>query len=173
MTKEKWKELTGKEQWDCIVALRGPDCQNPRTIKWFSTAVIRGAMSSIMRVGGDVNEDLKTVFIPWNGLLEAEQAAMRGGGQSPLLTSCLSHWTQHVAEAASVLGLKTVYIPFQEWRGLMEQGRSMAAVGLVKWMKTHETSSSIITSSIIKEMVHHARMLGVNIIEEEDNGAQG
>ena len=64
VTKAQWANLSPKQQWDCLVALRGPDCFQSDKIKWFTTSVIRGQMGEIMRVGGLVNNEMKLVILP-------------------------------------------------------------------------------------------------------------
>lgn len=65
----EWNRLTPKQQWDTIVALRGPDFRGSETVKWYTTSVIRGKMRKILRVGGTVNTDLNLVVIPSGGML--------------------------------------------------------------------------------------------------------
>lgn len=64
LTATQWESFTPKQKWDVIVALRGPDTHNSETMKWFTTAVIRGKMRKVMRVGGMVNPDLNLIIIP-------------------------------------------------------------------------------------------------------------
>lgn len=66
-TSEEWARLTPKQQWDTIVALRGPDLRGSDSAKWYSTSVIRGKMRGILRVGGMVNTDLNLMILPSGG----------------------------------------------------------------------------------------------------------
>lgn len=109
MTKTQWAELTGKEQWDVLVALRGPDCQRSEGIKWFSTSVLRMAMHTVMRVGGTLNPDLHLIVVPadWWGLereLNPKEGPSHGLGWSP------RHFFGHVVEAAQVLKIPAIEI---------------------------------------------------------------
>ena len=109
MTKTQWAELTGKEQWDVLVALRGPDCQRSEGIKWFSTSVLRMAMHTVMRVGGTLNPDLHLIVVPadWWGLereLNPKGSSNHGLGWSP------GHFFGHVVEAAQVLKIPVIEI---------------------------------------------------------------
>lgn len=116
MNIQKWGGLTQKQQWDIIVAMRGPDCGNSEMIKWFSTGVIRYHMSPIMRVGGTVNDRLNCVVVPdgWNtGILP--KGVKRDEKSAPFTYWNASHFFQHVIEAAELLELPVVYVQQEEW----------------------------------------------------------
>lgn len=111
MTKKQWAGLDEKQQWDVIVALRGPDSFYGETLKWFTTSVIRGQMAPIMRVGGLVNEDLKLVILPFGPGPLSDETATTGWNYS--------HFLQHVQEAASNLELDSLYVPSVLWHKVM------------------------------------------------------
>jgi hypothetical protein len=64
LSTKEWDAFTPKQRWDVIVALRGPDVARSEIIKWFTTSVIRGKMREVMRVGGQVNNDLNLIILP-------------------------------------------------------------------------------------------------------------
>ena len=113
MTETKWAELTGKQQWDVQVALRGPDCQYSEPIKWLTTSVIRWACHDIMRVGGTLNEDLKCVVVPQDPYLLDCRIKEATTALPKLLYWSPSHFFQHVGEAAEVLGIP-VYTAYND-----------------------------------------------------------
>ena len=127
MNKEDWKNLTPKEQWDVVVAMRGPDCHNSEPIKWLTTAVLRSAMKDTIRVGGTINDDLKVVVVPsnWsNYSLYADQVKevckppSSISGQPLLSMSALfypGHFFQHVIEAAQILDVDQLYVDKKVW----------------------------------------------------------
>lgn len=132
MNKTEWKELTPKQQWDILVAMRGPDCHNSEPIKWLTTAVLRSSMSEVMRVGGTINEDLKMVVVPANwsahSLLKLvepinpstkealEKIAPPHGFFYP------GHFFQHILEAASILGLPSLMVGTTLWQDAFKEG---------------------------------------------------
>lgn len=125
MTKETWKELSPKQQWDIQVALRGPDCQDSECMKWFTTAVIRGQMSPIQRVGGTVNEDLKLVIVPqeWGSSQviypPTTTREVREVIRAHLLrigTWNSHHFFEHIITAATHMGLPVGYVDTQVWQ---------------------------------------------------------
>lgn len=95
LSEDQWKDLSPKGKWDCIAALRGPDLVNSQTLKWFTSSVIRYALSKVMRVGGLVNDTLPFVIIP--------QAKCRPAGFDA------SHFLGHVQEAANWLSIPVSY----------------------------------------------------------------
>ena len=128
MNKEEWKDLTPKEQWDVLVAMRGPDCHNPDVVKWLTVAVLRAAMSQTIRVGGMINNDLKAVVVPSNynssgPYLSQYKSGMDGGtGPANLSPQALfypGHFYQHVMEAASILGIPVILIKKEDWISAM------------------------------------------------------
>ena len=120
MNKTEWKELTPKQQWDVLVAMRGPDCHNSEPVKWVTTAVLRATMAEVMRVGGTINDDLKMVVVPANyhssqpyAVAKDDKAALEK--IPPHLRVNLSHFFQHVLEAAEVLNLPMLVVPAEIW----------------------------------------------------------
>lgn len=79
ITQKEWDALSPKQKWDSIVGLRGPDVSPSDVIKWFTTSVIRARLSGVMRVGGQVNQDLNLVIIPSGSLI----ARKTGWGSMP------------------------------------------------------------------------------------------
>ena len=110
MTKTQWAELTGKQQWDVMVALRGPDCQHSENIKWVTTSVIRWALHTIMRVGGTLNDDLRVVVVPASGGLGLDKPIRDQMSKDRVRSWSPSHFFQHVDEAAQVLGIPTHWV---------------------------------------------------------------
>lgn len=104
LTKAEWKGMSGKAQWDVISALRGPDLSNSGTIKWFTTSVIRGKLREVMRVGGQVNEDLNLIILP-------------GTFSSPIVAGLFDaeHFLTHISTAASWLSIPVRRVPPQDF----------------------------------------------------------
>lgn len=97
LSAEQWASFSPKAQWDCIVALRGPDALvHQDGIKWLTSAVIRGRLREVMRVGGMVNVDLPAVVVP------ASSSAFMWNAR---------HFFDHVQEAARYLQIPTVMVP--------------------------------------------------------------
>lgn len=102
-----WKVLSGKQQWDCVVALRGPDVAQSATLKWLTTSIIRHKLSDVMRVGGLINPDLRMIILPDGGRFYPAYK-----GRVPIyLRSDLNHFFQHVREAACILGIPYITLP--------------------------------------------------------------
>jgi hypothetical protein len=117
MTKSKWADLTPKQQWDTLVAMRGPDAHSSEPIKWFTTAVIRGAMRSVMRVGGTVNSDCNLIIVPskWGRTRSGEKSTI-----PPIWQGVnWQHFFQHVYEAAEVLDIPRCDYPDPKWWEIM------------------------------------------------------
>lgn len=95
ISKEKWDSFLGKQQWDVMCALRGPDCDDEMStrLKWFSTSVIRGYMRDCIRVGGAVNREDGQVTLPLKF------------SASPFW---FSHFLSHIKDAAAVLEIPVV-----------------------------------------------------------------
>lgn len=143
----RWGRLSGKQQWDILVALRGPDCGNSEIIKWFTTGVIRGEMSPVMRVGGTVNTDLKCVVLP-----EKFQSSYLSPGSGMPWNS--GHFFQHVAEAATILGLPLVVVKQEQWDKAMSMGVGNAVGVLVEGVDQEDKSSGVI------ELIRYSEYLG-------------
>lgn len=143
MDKEKWKALSAKQRWDVIVALRGPDSMDGGTLKWFTNAPIRYAMQSILRPEGGsamINEDLQMVVVPdsyWGGGI---QQALTNITTDSLKADKLvpgffrfdgHHFVQHVGEAASILQLPVLMVPYQAYWDAMQHRRTAAAKEII------------------------------------------
>lgn len=147
MTKPQWAQLTEKQQWDTIVALRGPDSNYGETLKWFTTSVIRGQMAPIMRVGGLVNTDLKLVVLP-NGGSEVGHG-YEGWNHG--------HFCQHISEAAVNLGLNILWLPASDWHKVMRM-RHIAQCGEAIITAAEKAAAEGETSkqaSALKELRRH------------------
>src|SRR5438874_6578787 len=112
LTKSKWESLSDKEQWDIKVALRGPDCHNSETIKFYTTAVIRAACMKVFRVGGTVNPDLGCVIVPsWGyGIKKIIPEWQNQPGSWNY-----QHFLQHIEEAAEILSIPILRAPAEAW----------------------------------------------------------
>lgn len=117
ITKVKWEKFSGKERWDCIVALRGPDCTNPGLMKWFTTAVIRWRMSQVMRIGGMVNDALGCIIIPELAL--------------PITSPfSLAHFIQHTWEAAVNLDIPILRVDLSTWEKALRPTKEKVSAGI-------------------------------------------
>ena len=157
MTKTKWVELTPKQQWDVLVSLRGPDCQHSESIKWLTTAVIRWAMHSILRVGGTINSTLPGVIIPFDYMtLETQISA--GQGKSVLSWSP-AHFFQHVEEAAQILGIPVYTVPPDVYIKAAAKHSSLKVLYVLwQWAKTdgRDPTLQTILSNDIKGQTNQA-----------------
>ena len=99
ITRDEWKALEGKGQWDVKAALRGPDLVNSEMIKWFGTSVIRGKLRNITRVGGMVNDDLGIIIV-----------AAGGSGKDHHAGFDHHHYFAHLRDAASWLGIPVMLV---------------------------------------------------------------
>ena len=112
MTLTEWNALNDKGQWDIKVALRGPDCPgDSETIKWYSTAVLRGQLTNVFRVGGTINTHLKMIILPTDG------DGQEWGAH---------HWVDHVHTAAYWMRLPTVLVPGPAYWKAVSRGRKGA-----------------------------------------------
>lgn len=93
LPKEEWKKFTGKMQWDCVVALRGPDYCLGDNLKWWTSSVIRYRMSNILRVGGMIHPGPRFILVPDSTVF----------GQ--LGAFDMGHFRQHQLEAACILDI--------------------------------------------------------------------
>ena len=111
LTKEKWDSFSGKSRWDIMTALRGPDVHNPGTIKWYTSAVIRGAVRRVIQIGDGgamKNTKLKLVILP------DEQGMEIYGNLGPTGWNAM-HFVEHINEAATRLTIPILWIPEQLW----------------------------------------------------------
>lgn len=130
MTKENWKLLSKKQQWDILVALRGPDIRNSEVIKNFTTGVIRRAMSTVIRVGGQLS-DLNFVAVPSGTVFKG----LTGG---PLQID-LDHFCLHTREAAENLGVPVLYVSVSVWEQMvLAHNRTASAAILYKWLAAND-----------------------------------
>jgi len=107
LTPIEWAMFTPKQQWDVIVALRGPDCKHPEVIKWYGTSVIRGKLRKVMRVGGMINQDLNLIVLP-------DPLTIASGG---LFDGY--HFFTHLQEAAEILNIPTAYVGTVEYSSVL------------------------------------------------------
>lgn len=101
MTKAEFKQLSKKQRWDILVALRGPDLIGGDTLKWFTSSVIRAHVQEIVRPEGGsalINSDLKVIPMSYGN----------GGGFGGF---DLNHFAGHVIEAASIIGIPVISVP--------------------------------------------------------------
>ena len=148
MTKPQWEGLNGKQRWDVIVSLRGPDCQHSDSIKWVTTSVIRWALHTVMRVGGTLNEDLRAIIIPsdpWSLEKEARQC-------HPSRVMCWSpqHFFQHIQEAAQVCNVPVVTVPNGVFLKAVEQQPPYVCVVVWEWAHTQDGRGDL-----TKELARH------------------
>jgi hypothetical protein len=138
ITKEAWEALSPKQKWDSIVALRGPDCPSSETIKWFTSSIIRGKLSQIMRVGGTVNDDLNLIVLPNNPYLFNYAEAERNGLRKQHLWSA-THFCGHIGEAAVILNIPYIEIDPALWNDTMGLETSRAVIKL--WQEMRQESA--------------------------------
>ena len=117
MNREQWDSLSDKGQWDIKVALRGPDSYFGETLKWFTTAVIRGQMKEVFHVGGSVNSDLKLVILPRSSHYSEEPSTESQHGKFSWNSS---HFIEHVRQAADWMGIPVLKIPRELWNQTMQ-----------------------------------------------------
>lgn len=123
LTRDKWAGMIGKAQWDCQVALRGPDIAHSSLLKHFTTNVIRAELTPVMRVGGSINRAMRLVILP------ADPLSLLGNRCTPF-TPDLSHFISHVREAAMWLNIPIVAIPSDKWVEGMTRGSILDALRL-------------------------------------------
>jgi hypothetical protein len=161
MTKEGWKELSPKQQWDIQVALRGPDCPNSEGLKWFTTAVIRGVMQPVMRVGGTINEDLKLIIAPqdWgsssltfpHSIPKEVREVIRANLHEMALWNS-HHFFEHVLTAAGHLEIPIAYVSNEVWREGVKEHVTFAAERFYQDLVTNGTSETL-----LKEFTRHMK----------------
>ena len=150
MTKSKFESLGDKAQWDIKVALRGPDSHYGETLKWFTTAVIRGKMRGVFRVGGLVNEDLDLVVIPSGELSTADKAAYKAAGE---FGWNYSHFAEHISTAARWLDIPILLVEAAVWHEAMRESGTKAAAERIftaaeKWAEKQEKAVNSETGEI-------------------------
>ena len=150
MTKTQWANLSPKQQWDCLVALRGPDCYHSEKIKWFTTSVIRGQMGEIMRVGGLVNNEMKLVILPHdlcipNPIVVKDHPLQFGW--------CGDHFFTHTYEAAINLGIPILLVNSTLWMKLAQTSFHKMITELVEWCEKNKVLKGSIKEEMEKLMV--------------------
>lgn len=133
MTKERWKQLTEKQQWDILVTLRGPDMRGGEVLKWFTSAVVRADMKPIVKANGGsatTNERLGAVVIP-----DAESNLMKR-----MSNFDATHFIEHVKDAAQIIGLPIVTIPANlYWDAVGTQSVSAALDTMIRGIPAGST----------------------------------
>jgi len=111
MTRQKWLNLTEKQRWDVMVALRGPDIHKSTTLKWYTTAVIRAQVFPIIRCeGGSATVNDRDSFVVVPNYVGSNEG-----------TFDLDHFIGHIHKACEPLDLKMVKIPWEAYQaGLRE-----------------------------------------------------
>lgn len=104
---EQWRRFTDKDRWDVMTALRGPDVRIT-WLKMFTTAPIRGAVMNILRTNGTsavVISNPRLVIVP---------------DMCPSLEGFdLAHFINHINDAAHLVGLKHVVLPFSVYQSIV------------------------------------------------------
>ena len=152
MTKTRWAELTGKQQWDVQVALRGPDCQQSENIKWITTSVLRWAMHTVMRVGGTINEDLRVTIIPADP--HEVDRVVRSSKLLKVLCWSPAHFFQHVREASGVLGIGCWSLPNEDYfeaASLSHQHFSLVRL----WESAKQHNLLPLQDELERHLIHH------------------
>lgn len=141
---DKWRLMSPKMKWDILVTLRGPD-QKFSMIKWFTTSVIRAALAEVLEnligktAGGMVNDRLGFIILPVPhrsykekgvGLDYKEVENEDGQKVIQAVTTLpsyprtawfdLSHFADHIQEAAAFLEIPVYYVPLPVWETAME-----------------------------------------------------
>jgi hypothetical protein len=105
LTKDQWDALPPKAQWDCIVALRGPDLRYSECLKFLTSSVIRYKLSGIMRVGGLINDRLPFVVVVSSFSEKSDFNFV--------------HFIGHIMEAANWLSIPQVSVPSEVMKKIM------------------------------------------------------
>jgi hypothetical protein len=105
LTKPEWKTLNKKQQWDVLVALRGPDWASSKAgyLKWLTTGVIRERMWGLLKPeGGSAtrNQEMNWVTVP-----------NTSKSLAPNFDS--AHFLGHVRDATHILGLSKLELPHE------------------------------------------------------------
>jgi len=148
ISKDRWyNELSEKNRWDVMVAMRGPDSQFPNSnyvLKYFTTAVIRGEVWEILRCAGGsalYNTDDRYIILPDGDLYppdlfdnNPEQSLQWRYGFN------LDHFVKHIEKARVVLDIPTFYVPTHIWLIMMEHP---GIKGAVKFLLSHKVSDQL------------------------------
>lgn len=129
ISKDRWyNELSEKNRWDVMVAMRGPDSQFPNSnyvLKYFTTAVIRGEVWEILRcAGGSALYNTEDRYI----ILPDESEGWPAIGTSNPYGFSFEHFIKHIEKARYVLDIPTFYIPPSMWLVVMEYKSIKGAV---------------------------------------------
>lgn len=157
ITQEEWDRLSEKAQWDCKVALRGPDLKGSEPMKWFTTSIIRHVMSGVMRVGGTVNADLNFLVLP-----DGDRSVVPK--DSSIFQFDLSHFLQHIREAALWLGLPSYSIPPSQWAKIHTGGQQTPAIARV-WFYAIKAEDKAQAVELERHIEMNQRGLGERIKE--------
>lgn len=114
ITKVQWEGFSGKQKWDIMSAMRGPDLVGGEMLKWHSTSVLRAYMANVIRVGGLVNYNWPFVVLP-------ELSRPREGFDA-------FHFFSHIEEACAHMGVEVLWVPMEEFpypndKGVVEGSR--------------------------------------------------
>lgn len=152
-----WDALPGKGKWDIQVALRGPDVYNPDLIKWFTTSIIRYAVSSVMRVGGMINSSHAFLLLP-----------SKDDGGGPLIGKGDFHWyhfLDHVHEAAAWLAIPIIWVPSDKWWACM--GDSNFIRGLGKAILLLQSMSLTTEAEILEAQLYKRWSVSMELLKEK------
>lgn len=110
-----WVSLTGKQKWDVMSSMRGPDRRDTAgsILKWLTTSVLRMRMCECFRVGGMLNTCLSVVVLP-----------DRFTSLNPESMFDASHFLSHIRDAAHVVGVPILSIDSDLYRSVLEGGRA-------------------------------------------------
>ena len=156
MTKSQWEDLSGKQRWDTLVALRGPDCQHSENIKWFSTGVLRWSLHTVIRVGGTLNQTFKHILVPSE--INLTERLIRATSSLSTLAWSPTHFFQHLREAADVCGINVYDIPSDVYWEAMAEGdvaRATARLGL--WAEQFARTSAYRT--LAEDLTQHCVLM--------------
>lgn len=101
MQPDRWEALSGKERWDAITGLRGPDMEPSQRLKWITASVIRHHLKDVMRVGGLVNNFMTCIIVP-----RASEFEIYEGFN-------YRHYIGHITDSAAVLQIPVFHLRSQ------------------------------------------------------------
>lgn len=146
MTANDWSRLSNKARWDIMVSLRGPDAHYGDTLKWFTTAVIRGRVSGAIYVGGVVNPDLNLLILPKYPFREPSVHIINGQYWN------VAHFIEHLSEASTWLNIPNLTLPVEFWHKVMKRtSRQKAAVEILSKMR----QSAGLPNTLLQELQRH------------------
>lgn len=111
ISQDLWAKLTGKQKWDSIVALRGPDMVGSGVLKYLTSSIIRYKLSGVMRVGGLVNQSIPFVVLP-----------SERGYDRPRSNFDLGHFLGHIYDAAAILNIPVAYVTWEAYKAVVIGG---------------------------------------------------